>query len=318
MVHFLSRRLLQAIPALLLISAAVFLVVYLIPGDPASLLLGRSATPEAIAAVEARLGLDRPVHVRYLLWLRHAAAGNFGSSVISRQPVLTLVADAFPVTAWLTVASFAVALVISVPIGILAALRRNSWVDLLCTSFAMAGVSIPSFWLAIMLIYLFSVRLRWFPLQGWVSPLDDPVVGIKTITLPAITIGVFLSGPLMRYLRSTVIQVMTQDYVRVARAKGLSERRVVVGHILRNSLIPFVTVLGIQAGHLLGGAIIIEQVFALPGLGRLAIQAIGNRDYPVVQGVVLLVAVGFVLVNIAVDLLYSILDLRIRVGRGST
>lgn len=314
MVHFLARRVLQAIPALLLISAAVFLVIYLIPGDPASLLLGRSATPEAVAVVEARLGLDRPVHVRYALWLRHAVVGDLGNSIISRQPVVSLIRDALPITAWLTLASFLVALTIAVPVGVVAALRRNTWVDLLCTSFAMTGVSIPSFWLAIMLIYLFSVRLRWFPLQGWVSPLDQPVLGIKTIALPAVTLGVFLSGPLMRYLRSTVIQVMTQDYVRVARAKGLRERRVVVGHILRNSLIPFVTVLGVQLGNLLGGAVIIEQVFALPGVGRLAIQAIGNRDYPVVQGVILLVATGFVAVNILVDLLYSILDPRIRVG----
>jgi peptide/nickel transport system permease protein len=206
---------------------------------------------------------------------------------------------------------------IAVPAGTIAALRRNTWLDLLCTTWALFGISVPSFWLGIMLIYLFSVRLRWLPVQGYISPLDDLGASLHAIVLPACTLGVFLSGPLMRYLRSSILHVMSQEHVLAARAKGLAERRVIAGHILRNSFIPFVTVLGVQLGYLLGGAVIIEQIFVIPGIGRLAVQAIGNRDYPLIQGIVLVVALGFVAINIVVDALYSVLDPRIRVGRGS-
>ncbi|MEA2527902.1 MAG: peptide/nickel transport system permease protein [Thermomicrobiales bacterium] len=315
---YIVRRLAQAVPGLFLITAIVFLVIYLVPGDPAMVVLGQGANEENLAAVRARLGLDEPLHVRYVTWLSHIIQGDMGQSIISRQPVLDLIKRAFPVTAYLTLFSLVIAVLIAIPTGTIAALRRNTWADMICTTWALAGVSIPSFWLGIMLIYVFSVRLRWVPIQGYVSPSEDVTASLKTMVLPALTLGVCLSGPLMRYLRSTMLQVLNQDYLVVARAKGLNERRVVMRHVLRNSFIPFITALGIQIGYLLGGAVIIEQIFALPGVGRLAVQAIGNRDFPVVQGVVLIVAFSFVLINIVVDALYSALDPRIRVGRGAS
>jgi peptide/nickel transport system permease protein len=199
----------------------------------------------------------------------------------------------------------------------LAALKRNSWIDLVATTWAFLGVSIPGFWLGIMLLIVFGVKLQWVPLSGYVSPFDDVGASLKTMILPSFTLGVFLSGPLTRYLRSSMLQTMSQEFVLVARAKGLAERKVIARHILRNSLIPFVTVIGVQLGYLIGGAVVIENVFALPGVGDLAVSAIGNRDYPVIQGVVLVVAAGFVLINIVIDVLYAILDPRIRVGRGA-
>ncbi len=314
---FVIRRLLQAVPVVLLITGIVFLVVYLIPGDAATVILGQNASEENVIAIRKKLGLDRPVHIRYLLWLGNVVTGDLGRSIISRKPVGEMIANAFPVTAYLSVCALLVAVLIAVPAGTIAALRRNSWLDLLCTTWALFGISVPSFWLGIMLIYLFSVRLRWLPVQGYISPFDDPSASLRAIVLPACTLGIFLSGPLMRYLRSSILQVMSQEYVLVARAKGLAERRVIAGHILRNSFIPFVTVLGVQLGYLLGGAVIIEQIFVIPGIGRLAVQAIGNRDYPLIQGIVLVVALGFVAINIVVDVLYSVLDPRIRVGRGA-
>ena len=314
---YILRRLFQAIPVLFLITAIVFLVVYFIPGDPAMVVLGQGASPDAVASMRERLGLNEPLPIRYGRWLSAVLQGDLGNSILSRQPVTALIERALPVTLYLTVFSLLIAVAIAVPMGTIAALRQNSWIDLVCTTWAFLGVSIPGFWLAIMLLYLFGVRLRWVPLQGYVSPREDLTDGLRTLVLPAVTLGVFLSGPLMRYLRSSVLQVLSQDYVRVARAKGMSERRVILRHILRNSLIPFVTVLGIQLGYLMGGAVVIEQVFVLPGIGRLARDAIGNRDFPVVQGVVLVVAVGFVLINIVVDVLYSVLDPRIRTGQGT-
>jgi peptide/nickel transport system permease protein len=314
---YILKRLLQAIPVLFLITAIVFTVVYLIPGDAAMVVLGQGSDPKALAAVRTRMGLDKPAPVRYAIWLKQVLRGDLGTSILSHQPVWGMITHAFPITLYLAVFSLLIALAIALPAGTLAALKRNSWIDLVCTTWAFLGVSIPGFWLGIVMIYLFGVRLEWVPLQGYVSPRDDFTESIKTMAMPAFTLGVFLSGPLLRYLRSSVLQTLSQEYVLVARAKGLRERRVITRHILRNSLIPFITVLGIQLGYLLGGAVVIEEVFALPGIGHLAISAIDDRDFPVVQGVVLVVATGFVLINIVVDVLYSVLDPRIRVGRGA-
>ena len=201
--------------------------------------------------------------------------------------------------------------------GTIAALKRNTWIDVLATTWSFLGVSIPGFWLAMMLLYIFGVRLQWVPLEGYISPRDDLGDSIKTMILPAFTLGVFLSGPLTRYLRSSILQTLSLDFVLVARAKGLSEPQVLNRHILRNSFIPFITVLGIQLGYLIGGAVVVENVFTLPGIGALAVSAIGNRDYPLIQGITLVIASGFVLINLVVDLLYAVLDPRIRVGRGA-
>lgn len=302
---------------LLLITGMVFAVVYLIPGDAASVVLGRSATPESVARVRHDLGLDRPLPVRYGIWLGHVARGDFGDSILSRQPVWTLIGRAFPITAYLSLFALLIALAIAVPAGTMAALKKNTWIDLVCTTWAFIGVSVPSFWLAIVLVYVFGVKLAWVPLEGYIGLREDAAASLKTMALPAFTLGVFLSGPLMRYLRSSILQTLSQEFVTVARAKGLSERRVLLGHILRTSFIPFVTALGIYFSYLIGGAVVVENVFAIPGIGDLVVTAIGNRDFPVIQGVVLVVATVVVLTNILVDVLYSALDPRIRVGRGS-
>ena len=314
---YLIQRLLQAIPVLFLISAIVFTVTYFIPGDPAMIVLGQGASEEALQAVRERLQLDQPLPVRYGVWLSDMVRGDLGNSILSRQPVTTLVGRALPITLYLTLFALIIAVAISIPAGTIAALKRNTWIDVLATTWAFLGVSIPGFWLAIMLVYVFGVRLQWVPLQGYIDPRTDLGDSLKTMILPAITLGVFLSGPLTRYLRSSILQTLSQEYVVVARAKGLSEQQVLNRHILRNSLIPFITVLGIQLGYLIGGAVIVENVFALPGIGALAVSAIGNRDYPLIQGITLVIAAGFVLINLVVDLLYAVLDPRIRVGRGA-
>jgi peptide/nickel transport system permease protein len=279
--------------------------------------LGQSATPERLEAMRHRMGLDEPLPIRYGLWLKQIAQGDLGRSLVYQLSVWTLIGRAFPITLYLTLFSLLIAVAIALPAGMLAALKRNSWIDLVATTWAFLGVSIPGFWLGIMLLIVFGVKLQWVPLSGYVSPFDDVGASLKTMILPSFTLGVFLSGPLTRYLRSSMLQTMSQEFVLVARAKGLAERKVIARHILRNSLIPFVTVIGVQLGYLIGGAVVIENVFALPGVGDLAVSAIGNRDYPVIQGVVLVVAAGFVLINIVIDILYAILDPRIRVGRGA-
>jgi peptide/nickel transport system permease protein len=245
------------------------------------------------------------------------ARGDLGSSILSRQPVTTLIGRALPITLYLTLLALVIAVAVSIPLGTVAALKRNTWIDVLATTWSFMGVSIPGFWLAMMLVYVFGVRLQWVPLQGYISPQEDLGDSLKTMILPAVTLGVFLSSPLTRYLRSSVLQTIAQDHVVVARAKGLSRQQVLNRHILRNSFIPFITVLGIQLGYLIGGAVVVENVFALPGIGDLAVSAIGNRDYPLIQGITLVIAAGFVLINLAVDLGYAVLDPRIRVGRGA-
>jgi peptide/nickel transport system permease protein len=316
--NYVIRRLIQAIPTLFLISGIVFLVVDFIPGSTAAVMLGQGATPENVAILSKQLGLDKPLPARYGIWLGDVLQGDLGRSSISRQPVWTLIGRALPVTLYLTVFALVIAVMIAIPAGTISAMKRNSAADLLCTTFALLGLSIPGFWLAIQFVYLFGAKLRWVPLEGYISPREDLLKSIETMVLPALTLGIFLAGPLTRYLRSSILQTISQEFVLVARAKGLAERRVLFGHILRNSLIPFITAIGIQFGYLLGGAAVIETVFTLPGVGYLAVNAINDRDFPVVQGVVLVVASGFVLINILVDVVYSVLDPRIRVGRGGS
>jgi peptide/nickel transport system permease protein len=317
MANYIINRLLQAIPTLFIITGIVFVVINLIPGSTAAVMLGQGATPENVAALSERLGLDKPLPVRYGIWLGDVVRGDLGHSTISRQPVTTLLGRALPVTLYLTVFSLIIAIAIAIPAGTISAVKRNSWADLLATTIALLGLSVPGFWLAIQFVYLFGARLQWVPLQGYVSPRKDFTGSLETMILPALTLGIFLAGPLTRYLRSSVLQTLSQEFVLVARAKGLSERRVLFRHTLRTSLVPFVTAVGIQFGYLLGGAAVIETVFTLPGVGYMAVNAINDRDFPVVQGVVLVVATGFVLINIVIDTIYSVLDPRIRVGRGS-
>lgn len=312
--QFLLRRLGQAAVTIFIISTIVFLVVYFIPGDPVTAMLGAQGTPEQAATLRHQYGLDKPLPVRYGIWLWRALHLDLGTSVLFGKSVLSSVWDAFPVTLELTVFSVLVALVIALPAGILAGIRQHTWVDLLARGVSFLGQAIPGFWLGLMLILLFSVRFPIFPSFGFTSFTDDPLQNLKSMVLPATTLGVYIAAPLTRYLRAGVIRTLGEDYVLTARAKGVRATRVITRHVVRNSLIPFITQLGLQFAYLLGGAVVIEQVFSLPGMGQLALTAFRSRDYPVIQGVVLVIASGFVLINLAVDILYSALDPRIRSG----
>jgi peptide/nickel transport system permease protein len=312
MYRYLVARLVQLFFVLLFLSIIVFTIVRLIPGDPAAVMLGTEVTPAAVAQIRQEMGLDAPIVVQYVKWLQHVLQGNFGTSWVSKKPALELIVGALPVTLQLVGAAFAVALLIAAPAGILAAIRPRSWIDQGSTTFALLGISMPSFWLGIMLVLLFALELRWFPPSGYLALTADPWGALRATALPALTLGVALAAPLTRFLRSGMLDVLALDYVRTARAKGLPEGRVIARHALKNALLSVVTVLGLQLGALLGGSIVIEQVFAWPGIGRLSLAAIQQRDYGVVQGIVLFVATGFVLVNFLVDLVYLYLDPRIR------
>jgi peptide/nickel transport system permease protein len=310
--RYLVERLVQLASVLLFLSIIVFTIVRLIPGDPAAVMLGTEATPAALAQIRREMGLDAPIAVQYAKWLQNVLRGNFGTSWVTRKPALELILGALPVTLQLVGSAFLVALLIAFPAGVFAALRPRSWVDSGSTTFALVGVSMPSFWLGIMLVLLFALQLRWLPPSGYLPFAQDPLGALRTTALPAFTLGVALAAPLTRFLRSGMLDVLALDYIRTARAKGLPEGRVVARHALKNALLSVVTVLGLQLGALLGGSIVIEQVFSWPGIGRLSLAAIQQRDYGVVQGIVLFVATGFVLVNFAVDLVYLWLDPRIR------
>lgn len=316
---YVVRRLLQMILVVFLMSLIVFTIIRLIPGDPAVVMLGpEGASPEAIVAVRKDMGLDRPIAVQYLIWLERAARGDLGKSFMSKMPVGFLVRKSLPATLHLSVAALGIALLISIPTGILAALKPNSWIDNLCTSFALAGVAMPGFWLAIMLVLIFAVGLEWFPTSGYVPLTEDSWESARSVLLPALALGVSLAAALSRFLRTGMLDVLAQDYVRTARAKGLHERLVIFHHAVRNGLLSVVTVLGLQIGQLLGGSIVIEQVFNWPGMGRLVLSAIQFRDYAIVQAVVLIVATGYVVLNFVIDVVYVYLDPRIKYvgGRG--
>jgi peptide/nickel transport system permease protein len=309
---YVLQRLLQLVPVLFFLSLIVFSVVRLIPGDPAAMRLGDAATPEAIALLRHEMGLDQPIPVQYALWLGNVARGDFGTSWVSKQSVGSLILLKLPATLMLTVASLALGLIVAIPAGILAGSRPHSWVDNISTTFALMGVAMPQFWLGIMLILIVAVQWRLLPPSGYVEPTRDVGASLLRLILPATTLGLGLAAPLSRFMRSGMLDVMSADFIRVARAKGLAERAVVLRHAVRNALLTVVTVFGLQFGALLGGTIIIESVFNWPGIGLMVLTAINQRDYGIVQGVVLFVAMSFVLVNLMVDMLYVYLDPRIR------
>lgn len=303
---YLIRRLAQSLIVLLGISVVVFVILHL-TGDPTVLLLPPDATAEDITKFRKAMGFDDPLYVQYWRFLKGAVRGNFGNSLRHEEPALALVLERLPATFQLTAAAMLIAIGLAIPAGVLSAARRNSLMDYASMVFALLGQSMPTFWLGIMLILVFSVQLGWLPSSGrgdW-----------QNLILPAVTLGMFTMARTARVTRSGMVEVMGQDYVRTARAKGVEERDVVLRHALKNAAIPVVTVIGIELGTLLGGAVITETIFAWPGVGRLSVQAIYNRDYPVVQAAVFLLATTFVLVNLIVDLLYTYLDPRIRLGR---
>ncbi|MCA1670603.1 MAG: ABC transporter permease [Thermomicrobia bacterium] len=308
------RRLLSTIPTMLLVTLTVFVILRLTPGGPAVAMLGEQATPQSVAALEHKLGLDRPLYIQYLDWLGHALRGDLGRSAFGNQPVTELIVQRIMPTAELGFLAMVIALVIGIAGGVIAATRHNTGVDAASSFFSILGVSTPSFWLAILLVLVFSIKIPWLPALGYVSPFKDLGSNLKQMILPSFTLGVTLAAIIARITRGAMLDALYQDFVRTARAKGLRERHVVTRHALANALIPVVTVVGLQIAGLLGGAVIIETVFALPGNGQLLVTAIFSRDFPVVQGIVVVTALAFILINLAVDLLYAALDPRIRLS----
>ena len=316
MLAFLARRILLALPALLGVALVVFLLMRAVPGDVVTNLVGLegNVTPERRAELQRMFGLDLPVHVQFVQWLRAALQGDLGSSLRTGRSVSLDLALRFPVTLELTFLSLCVALLVAIPAGVAAALRRGRLVDYAVSVFALLGLSLPSFFLGILLILLFSLRLGWLPPAGYVPFTEAPLDNLRHMLLPSVSLGLVLAAATARIVRSTMLEMLSRDFIRTARAKGLAEPRVLYRHALRNALIPVVTVVGLQFGTLLGGAVIIEQVFSLPGVGRFALEGINLRDYPVVQGAVLLISAAFIVVNLLVDVLYSMIDPRIRYG----
>jgi peptide/nickel transport system permease protein len=309
---YLARRFAVALATLWLASSLVFVVLLAIPGDPASIILGFGADPERVAALQARLGLDKPPLERYVRWYAGALRGDLGESIRYSSPVRSEIARGLSVTLPLVVASLLLATFISVPLGTLAARRAGSWLDVGLSTGALLGIALPSFWVGLMFIYLFIVRLdlplpTGFPIEGW----RDPQRALLALVLPILTVTLSRSALLVRMVRGSVLEVLSQDYVRTARSKGLSERTVLYKHALRNAALPVVTVLGLEFSQLLIAAVIVETVFGLPGLGSLSLTAISARDFPLVQGIVVVLAAFIVLANLVVDLLYAYLDPRV-------
>jgi peptide/nickel transport system permease protein len=312
LVHLVLQRLAATVPVLLLVTAGVFALLHLTPGDPIDAMMAESADATAKASLRAELGLDRPLPVQYAAWMGRVLRGDLGRSIRNGEPVVENVSRRIRPSLQLALLAMGISLLVAVPVGIVSAACRNTSVDRIGTTFALFGICMPNFLLALLLIFLFGVTLRWLPISGYVDPAEELVDGLRSLALPAVTLGLALAAVVTRTLRSSMLEALTEDYVRTARAKGLSEWRVVRGHVLRNALIPVVTVLGLQLGTLIGGAVITEYVFALPGVGRLVVDAVFARDYPLVQGVVLLIALGFIASNLLVDLLYGLIDPRIR------
>ena len=301
---YLARRLLLALPVVLGVVTLVFLLIHLIPGDPVEIMLGESALPADREALRQALGLDRPILEQYGAFLWGLCRGDLGDSLQLRRPVTALIREHYPATLELTLAAMLISLMIALPAGILSGIRQYSLLDHSTMFIALLGVSMPNFWLGPLLIWVFSIQLGWFPVSG--------KGGLAHLLLPALTLGASMAAIVARMTRSSVLEVLREDYVMTARAKGLSEARVVLKHVLRNALLPVLTIVGLQFGGLLAGSIITETIFSWPGLGTLMVKAIQTRDYPVVQGCVLVISLSYVLVNLLTDLLYGVIDPRIR------
>jgi ABC-type dipeptide/oligopeptide/nickel transport system permease component len=299
----LVRKVLGVIPTLLLTWTVVFAAMRLVPGDPVLLMLGGTPASEAVVAAErARLGLDQPLLLQYVSFLGHAAIGDFGNSYSTREPVISMIAAEFPFTLQLAIGGLVVGLLLGTTLGVAAGLRPEGWIDAGCMTIALAGVSLPSFWIAMILIEVFASRLGWVPVIG---------TGLPALILPSISLGLFLAGGLARLVRGSITEVMSQDYIRTARAKGLSATRVVARHALRNAVIPPLTLLGVQFALLIGGAVVTETVFARPGIGRMLVQAVLEKDFPLVEGIVVLATAAYVLINLLIDLAYGLIDPRV-------
>lgn len=311
MLPYVLQRVLTAIPTLLIVTVMVFGIQRALPGDPAMILAGEQQDPEVIAYIREKYRLDESLPVQYLAWLSQLVRGDLGSSMRTGDPVTSLILAKLPVTVELAVLSIVVALAVAIPAGVVSAARKNSALDVGGTILALSGLSIPNFWLGIMLILLISVQLDWLPASGYVSFLESPTENLARMVMPAFVLGTGLAAVLMRQMRSSMLEVLAQDYVQTAHAKGVPGQAVLIRHAMRNALIPVVTILGLQLGALLSGAVLTEQVFTIPGFGKLVVDAVFNRDYAVVQGVVLFTATAYIAINLLVDVLYAVLDPRI-------
>jgi peptide/nickel transport system permease protein len=313
LVRMVIRRLVETIPVLIIMSMLVFGLTLLLPGDPVLGMLGPASELDEATVEQLReeMNLNDPIPVQYLTWVGHVLQGDLGRSTATNQPVADAIVTRLPVTALLAVYALTISIAIAVPLGILAAVKRGTYWDLLASALSVVGVAVPGFWLAILMISFFGVRLGWLPASGYVSPLDDPLGALRHLFMPALAMGVGGAASLTRYLRSSLLEVLGQDYVMTARAKGLRGSYVIVRHALRNALIPFVTVLGLRLGDLFGGSLIIESIFLVPGVGSLMVNAIFTRDFPVIQAGTLVIALIVVVANLGVDVLYGFLDPRI-------
>ena len=312
MLRYVVVRIVQAIPVMLVVAVLTFLLMHLLPGDPATLLAGETADQDQIAELRRDLGLDRPVVVQLGYWLAHVAQGDLGRSLLLNQPVSEAIAERLPVTFSVAVVAFVVTIPIGIALGVISAVWRGTWIDSGVMVLALTGVSVPNFWIAILSVILFSVTLGWLPSAGYVPLGESPSRWLLSLIQPAFILGLFQIGYLARMTRSAMLEVLNQDYIRTARAKGVAPGPVILKHAFRNTLMQVVTVSGYIFSLLIGGSVVIEQIFALPGIGRLLVQAIVARDYPVVQGALLLLGFAFVFINICVDLIYAWVDPRVR------
>ena len=312
MLGYIARKLIQLIPILFVVSFVVFAMLLMLPGDPTIALLGESAGETAREALRHKLGLDQPIYVQYFRWLWTLLNGDWGRSLRSQELVVQMLMARVPVTLELTFLAICVSVSIGVPAGILAALKRNTLINSIISSIGMAGIAMPHFWAGILLIMLFSLTLRWLPPSGYVPLWIDPLINLRSLIMPALMLGFSMSALVMRQTRSSMLDCLSQDYVRTARAKGVSEVRVVVEHALRNALIPVVTVIGLQMGELVSGAVVTETIFSLPGLGRMIVDGIFERDFAPVQAGILVTVMGVLIVNLLTDLSYALLDKRIK------
>ncbi len=312
MTGYIIRRLLQLLPVVMIASVGIWAMIYAVPGTPVGAIVGENATQEQIQAAIQRLGLDQPMMVQFWQWFKGALVGNFGYSTQSRDPVLDIIVQRIPATVQLGIFAILVGLVLGIPVAIISAVYPNSWIDRALSGWSALALGVPTFWLGILLILLFSVQLQWLPsASGYVSFFENPFQAVKNTFLPALTLGTYVSGIFARFLRASLLGELKADYVRTARSKGLKERDVIGRHVLRNALLPFVTVVGLMAAAFIGGTVVTEAVFTYPGIGRLLIQAISTRDYPLIQGCILFILIVHVLINLLVDVLYAYIDPRI-------
>ncbi|MGI8689265.1 MAG: ABC transporter permease [Thermomicrobiales bacterium] len=311
----LIARVIAIIPVILLVEVTIFAMLHLAPGDPVSVLIGDQAVdPAVVANLRHQLALDQPLPIQFIAWFGHTVQGDLGYSFVTHQPVVSAIAARLPVTAELTLAALILALAIALPLGVAAAVFKGSIIDYLNQGLAMIGGSMPAFWVGILLILLFAQRLRWLPASGFVPLQEDPRSNVQHLVLPAITLSLGFAVVISRVVRASMLEVLSEDYIRTARAKGLDERRVLIRHALRAALLPTITIIGLETGHLLGGAVVTETIFALPGMGRLLIDGVLSRDFPMVQGTTLVLAILLVCANLVADLTYAAADPRVGSG----